>query len=272
MGAGPATARGTTDAPPAVLVEPGAGGPLVVLCDHASNHVPRRFGGLGLGPADLLRHIAWDPGALGVARRLAARMGAALVAGGVSRLVIDCNRDPGAPDAITPLSETTPIPGNQAVTPEDRAWRIAEVHAPFHRAVDEVVAAQAAMGPCAVVAVHSFTPVYRGVARPWHVGVLFDEDRRLADPLLASLRRDPTLVVGANQPYSPADRVYTTLARHARPRGLPCAMVEVRQELLGTHADQVAWGDRLAAALEAVLPSLLSPHASIDQEPDRPAA
>lgn len=256
----------------AVLVEPGSGGPAVVLCDHASNHVPERFGRLGLESADLLRHIAWDPGALGVARRLAARLGAPLVAGGVSRLVIDCNRDPEAPDAITPLSETTPIPGNQAITPEDRAWRIAEVHAPFHRAIDEVVGARATEGPCAVVSVHSFTPVYRGVARPWHVGVLHDEDTRLSDPLLAELRRDPTLVVGDNQPYSPADRVYTTLERHARSRRLPCAMIELRNDLIATPADEIAWGDRLAQALEAVLPRLLASIQTISEEPDRPAA
>jgi predicted N-formylglutamate amidohydrolase len=239
-------------------IEPGVGieqaaaaGRCVVLCDHASNAIPTRLGTLGLQPSDLERHIAFDPGALPVARHLAGLLDAPLIYGLVSRLVIDCNRALEAPDLIPEASEDTPIPGNLRLDPAERRRRIAEVYEPFHRAIADLLDRRAGERcQTALVSVHSFTPVYRGLPRPWHVGVVFAEDRRLAGPVLAGLRLDPDLVVGENQPYGPADRVFWTLHRHGEARGLATAMIEIRNDLLASDSDQRAWAERLARILE----------------------
>lgn len=222
----------------------------VVVCDHASNFVPAAYASLGLSAAELGRHIAWDPGAVEVARILSALLDAPLVESRMSRLVVDCNRAPDAPDLIAGSSETTAIPGNAAVSAEERRRRVALAHAPYHAALDELVDQRLAAGQrVMLVSIHSYTPVYCGVARPWHVGVVHDEDERLSAPLLAALHAVPGLVVGDNQPYSPADRVYYTLERHGRARGLPCVMIEIRNDLISGTAGQHLWGERLAAIL-----------------------
>jgi predicted N-formylglutamate amidohydrolase len=228
-------------------------GPFVIVCDHASNYVPAKFGTLGLRREDLVRHIAWDPGALGVAAKLAQLLDAPLVESRVSRLIIDCNRPLDAPDLIPSLSETTEIPGNMAL--DAAAWeeRIALSHRPFHAAVDGLVEERSAAGlGCQMIAVHSFTPVYRSVSRPWQIGIIHDEDQRLSAPLIAALQRLPGITVGVNQPYSPADRVYYTLERHARSRDLPCVMIEIRNdEIAGTEAE-ARWAEMLAAILREI--------------------
>jgi predicted N-formylglutamate amidohydrolase len=220
--------------------------PFVLVCDHASNHVPDEFGDLGLSRADLVRHIAWDPGAAPVAQRIAAALDAPLVESRISRLVVDCNRPLDAPDLIAAVSETTPIPGNARLSPADRQARIELAYAPFHAAVEAVLAARQAEGrETLLVSIHSFTPVYKRVARPWHIGIIHDEDRRLSSPLIAALQRLSRVTVGVNQPYSPADRVYFTLERHARSRGIPCAMIEIRNDEISATAGQRKWGDLL---------------------------
>jgi predicted N-formylglutamate amidohydrolase len=222
--------------------------PVVLVCDHAANALPEEFGTLGLSAADLDRHIAWDPGAEPVARRLAEALDAVLVESRISRLVIDCNRPLDAPDLIPVVSETTTIPGNQELSPEQRARRVALAYDPFHGAIEDVVSQRLAAGrETRLVSVHSFTPVYKGVSRPWHIGIIHDEDRRLAAPLIAALRSLRGVTVGVNQPYSPADRVYFTLERHARSRGLPCAMIEIRNDEISAPAGQRRWADLLSA-------------------------
>lgn len=257
----PRPGRQTDDGidPHAAAIENADGrGSIVVLCDHASNRLPPRYGMLGLSSADLERHIAWDPGALGVARALARRLDSVLAFSTVSRLVIDCNRDPSAIDSITTIGETTPIPGNSAVDEQERARRVRDAYEPFHAAASSAIERAASRGPVAVVSVHSFTPVFKGVARPWHVGILFDRDERLARPLLAQLSCEKGLVVGANEPYSPKDRVYHTLDRHAQRRGLPSVMIEIRNDLIETTDAQDAWGARLAEALGPAFEQALS--------------
>lgn len=235
------------------IVDRDGASPWIVVCDHASNFVPPELRGLGLAPEDLRRHIAWDPGALPVARALARRLGAALVESCVSRLVVDCNRPLDAPDLIAEVSETTVIPGNAGLSQADRARRVAISHAPFHAALDALVEDRVKSGRAvALLAIHSFTPVYRGVARPWHVGVIHDEDERVAGALIAGLRSIAGIEVGVNRPYSPADRVYYTLERHARSRGLPCAMIEIRNDEIGDATAQELWAERLAAALPGI--------------------
>ncbi len=236
--------------PAARVLNEGGSSPYVVVCDHASNHVPRQFGSLGLTPADLERHIAWDPGALPVSEALAQSLDAVLVASTMSRLVIDPNRSLNAPDLIAAVSETTAVPGNADLSEAAAAERIALAYEPYHAALDAMIAARLAAGrETQLIAVHSFNPVYRGVSRPWHVGVIHDDDERLSAPLIAALQRHNELVVGVNEPYSPADRVYFTLERHARARGLPCVMIEVRNDEIADGAGQARWAAILAQAV-----------------------
>lgn len=240
------------DEAPPVEVRDGSG-PFVVACEHASNRVPRALGTLGLDPSDLQRHIAWDPGAAEVAAGIAARLDAALVVQRYSRLVVDCNRDPGLPDAITTLSEDTEIPGNLGLSPEAKAGRIEAVWEPFHAALDRLLEGRKqARRPTALVTVHSFTPVYRGASRPWHVGIISTTERSFADAMLGALGHDPKLVVGDNEPYSAKDNVDYTIRRHGRDRGLPHVMIEIRNDLVANEGGQQEWAIRLARALGAL--------------------
>lgn len=237
------------DEEPAVEIREGRGS-LVIACEHASNRLPRALGSLGLSEADLRRHIAWDPGAADLSAAIAQRLDATLVLQRYSRLAIDCNRDPALADAITPLSEDTPIPGNDGLSAEARSRRVAALWAPFHAALDRLMdKRRAARRPTGLVTVHSFTPVYRGVARPWHVGIISTADRRFAEAMLAALRRDRRILVGDNEPYSAKDNVDYTIRRHGHDRGLPHVMIEVRNDLLKTARDIAAWAEKLAAAL-----------------------
>lgn len=232
---------------------PDGAGPFVIVCDHASNRLFPEYDSLGLDADALLSHIAWDPGALPVARALSVKLDAPLLWPDASRLIVDCNRDPDAPDLIAARSEGRVVPGNGEVDERERIHRLGVIHVPYHRAIDRCIARRlAARRATALVAVHSFTPVYLGRSRPWHVGVVFDDDRRLSDPLIAALKGDPGLTVGVNQPYSPADRVYYTLTRHARSRGLPAVMIEIRNDLIADEAGQKAWADRLGAILASL--------------------
>jgi len=231
--------------------------PYLLVCEHASNFIPERFDELGLGAEALKAHIAWDPGAVEVARHLASSLDASLVESRLSRLLIDCNRPLDAPDLIPELSETTIVPGNHGLAAAERTARIDLSHRPFHGCIEETIAARAKRGqPSWIVTVHSFTPVYRGVSRPWQIGIIHDEDDRIAKALIAGLREDTSLNVGVNEPYSPADRVYYTLERHARPRNAPCAMVEIRNDEIASSRTQTAWAERLAGILKHVAQTL----------------
>ena len=246
-----ATGVETSETGDAVGIENGKGAsPFLIVCEHASNFIHASLGALGLNAGDLSRHIAWDPGALPVSRGLSKALDATLVFSRVSRLVIDCNRPADAADLIPDISETTEIPGNRGLSPDQRAERIAMSHAPFHAALDRLIEDRMDRGQeTAIVTIHSFTPVYKGLTRPWQVGIIHDEDDRLAKPMIARLRAAGGLTVGVNEPYSPADSVYYTLERHARPRGLACAMVEIRNDEISDEAGQQKWVDRLAAIL-----------------------
>ncbi|WP_245417443.1 N-formylglutamate amidohydrolase [Aminobacter sp. AP02] len=229
--------------------------PYVIICDHASNHLPASFGTLGLDAAEMQRHIAWDPGALPVAERMAEGLDATLVQSCVSRLAIDCNRPLAAHDLIPEISETTAIPGNAALTSAQREARVALSWRPFHDAIDEVVSERLAEGrETRLVSVHSFTPVYKGVSRPWPIGIIHDEDARLAVPLIAALQRLDGINVGINEPYSPADRVYFTLEHHGRSRGLPCAMIEIRNDEIPAQTGQRKWADLLTGIFAELEP------------------
>lgn len=228
----------------------GSGG-FVIVCDHASNRFPPEYGFLGLSPEAREAHIAWDPGALQIARHLSRVLDAPLVFGTVSRLILDCNRSPDAPDLIPTLSETTPIPGNVGLPEAERLARIAAIHQPFHNAVEGIVGRRIAeKRPTALIAIHSFTRIYRGVVRPWEASLIFDRNKRLADILIRGFRTDG-FSVGVNEPYSPADRVYYTVSRHAEAHGLDCAMIEIRNDLIRSEPAQGEWAERIAMHLRS---------------------
>jgi predicted N-formylglutamate amidohydrolase len=231
-----------------VVENPGGAGQFVVVCDHASNRIPDDYKTFGFDPEALKTHIAWDPGALGVARHLMRSLDAPLIWPDVSRLVIDCNRPPDSATLIVTESEGRPVPANQGLSDDERRRRLAYVHGSYHDAIDACLTERADQ-EIIIVAIHSFTPIYLGELRPWQVGIVFDDDRRVADRLLEGLKGDAKLTVGANEPYSPADEVYYTVARHARPRGLPAAMIEIRNDEIGDEEGAQRWAERLTSLL-----------------------
>ncbi|MCP8938850.1 N-formylglutamate amidohydrolase [Alsobacter sp. SYSU M60028] len=237
---------------PAAPVETVPGDPargVLVICDHASNAMPPEYGALGLPASELARHIAYDIGAAAAARALARRLGAPAVLSTFSRLLIDPNRGEDDPTLVMKLSDGAVVPGNARVDAAEVERRLARFYRPYDRAVGEAVErALAAGAPPAIVSVHSFTPVWKGTARPWHVTVLWDSDPRLPLPLIAALSADPALTVGDNEPYDGA-LAGDTLNRHATRRGLSNALIEIRQDLVSTSEDAAAWGERLADAL-----------------------
>jgi predicted N-formylglutamate amidohydrolase len=235
------------------VVNPDGRGSFVLACDHASNWVPRPLNGLGLQPGELQRHIAWDPGALELARRLSDLLDAPLVHARVSRLVLDVNRDPTHHGSVVTMSEDTVIPGNLDLSVEERSRRVQSIYEPYHQALANVIERCITRNAAPrVVSVHSFTPVYRKERRPWHIGVLSAEDRRLSQPLLELLRASGEFHVGDNQPYAPTDGVYHTLDRHCTERKLRSVMLELRADLIDDDKSRDQWALRLRQALEAI--------------------
>lgn len=224
--------------------------PFVLAVDHAGLDMPRAVGDLGVSAAERARHIGWDIGILGVSERLSALLDAPVVATRYSRLVIDCNRDPSVPTAFVTVSEDTPVPGNFALSEVARAKRVAALFTPYHEAIAALLDRRAAARTETVlVAMHSFTPRFRGVDRPWHVGVLYGRDDRLARRMLAAFRAEGDLVVGDNEPYQVTNLTDYTVPVHGERRGLLHVELEVRQDLIAEAAGQAAWAERLARLL-----------------------
>jgi predicted N-formylglutamate amidohydrolase len=232
--------------------------PWVFLCDHASRLIPARLGTLGLGEADLARHIAWDIGAAEVTRRLQAALGGFAILAGYSRLVIDLNRPPGVPSSIAVRSEDTDIPGNLDLDPSAADVRRRELFEPYHARIEAELDRRAALGlPTVMVTVHSFTPVYAGFVRPWHAGVLYQRDARLAAVLLELLRAEGDLVVGDNEPYAVDDATDYAVVVHGERRGILHVELEMRQDLIEASDGQQAWAERLARVLPRAVEGLL---------------
>lgn len=227
-----------------------ARGPIILVCEHASNHIPAAWGDLGLTDEQRHAHIAWDPGALGLARGLARRLDAVLIHAPVSRLVYDCNRAPDMPGAMPSRSEVHDIPGNAAISVQERLARTKAVYLPFHDGLHGLIAQRIAQGRRpVVVTIHSFTPVYFGKPRTVEFGVIHDADPAYAMAIVAAARAMTRLVCDLNAPYSAADDVTHTLRVLATPYGLPNAMLEVRNDLIATEADQEAMAETLAPVL-----------------------
>jgi predicted N-formylglutamate amidohydrolase len=247
------------DEPSPVTLENEAGSSVFFLSgDHAGRAIPRRLGNLGLPEGELARHIAWDIGIGAVGRRLSQLLDAPVILQTYSRLVIDCNRDPNVPSSIPEISETTEIPGNRGLTEAERAARFDAIFRPYHERLAAALDRRAEEGRASVlVALHSFTPVFKGVARPWHAAVLYTRDARLAHPVFELLRAERGLVIGDNEPYRVTDLTDYTVPVHGERRGLPHVEIEIRQDLITEPAGQSEWAERLARLLPAAYAEFL---------------
>jgi predicted N-formylglutamate amidohydrolase len=248
------TALLSSDEPAPVVIDHAQGSSdLFLTCDHAGRRMPVKLGQLGVSDAEMERHIAYDIGARAVAVALADALDATLIRQVYSRLVIDCNREPSVPSSIPEISEVTAIPGNVGLTQAQRDARRAEIFQPYHDAIAAALDARAARGqPTALVAVHSFTPVYKGESRPWQAGLLYNRDARLSLLLKQMLEAEGGLVIGDNQPYFVSDLTDYTIPVHAERRGLPYLELEIRQDLIATEAGQAEWAARLIRLLPRV--------------------
>jgi predicted N-formylglutamate amidohydrolase len=250
---------------PVRTVNAGGASPFVIVCDHASNRIPGAFGDLGLPPSERVRHIAWDPGALAVSLRLSDLLDAPVVHATTSRLVVDCNRFTDAPDLIPALSETTEIPGNRRITDAERKERVARYHAPYHADVAQLLEARRSAGrETILVCMHSFTPVFKGFARPWPIGLLPAPDERFTRALFDALHREhPALNIGWNEPYAAATGTSYTVDHHGR--GLDATMIEIRHDEI-LHPDGVElWAARLARSLGAARDALGHPAIAMER-------
>jgi predicted N-formylglutamate amidohydrolase len=247
-------------------LHPTAPGAFLLTADHAGNRIPRVLGDLGVSAADRARHIGWDIGIAGVTEQLAAQLSTTAILQTYSRLVIDCNRPPGALSAFPTVSETTPIPGNHDLTETAKHARIDAMFTPYHQMIAaEIATRRARAQPTIYVAMHSFTPVFHGIARPMHVAVLFNRNPRFSLILADLLRAEGGLTVAENDPYAVSDTSDYGIPVHAEGNGLDYTELEIRQDLIDTPAKEIAWANRLSR----LLPLALGQHGEHQKVRDR---
>jgi predicted N-formylglutamate amidohydrolase len=235
---------------PVTVYNADATSPFLLVSDHAGNLIPRALGRLGLVAAELQRHIAWDIGIAGLGSFLTDALDATLIRQNYSRLVIDCNRPLDAASSIPAISESTEIPGNTGLTEADKAARASEIFRPYHNRIEAELDRRRLSGRAtALVSLHSFTPVFKGEARPWHAAVLYNRDPRFAHRLMALLNAEKEFTVGENAPYTVSDATDYTIPVHAERRGLHHVLIEIRQDLLTDESGQGEWALRLARLL-----------------------
>ncbi len=256
--AAPAYALLAPDEPKAVeIYRPHARSRILILCDHAGRLIPRRLNKLGLPDSEIARHIGWDIGIAAVVRDMADALDATAILQPYSRLVIDCNRTPGTPASIPTISENTEVPGNDRLLPEEVRARETEIFAPYHAAIAAELERRERAGIKTVLAaMHSFTPIYKGVARPWHVGTLYNQQVWLAGIVFDLLSQDPDLIVGNNEPYMVQDDVDYSIPVYGEKRGLPHVGIEIRQDLIAGEKGQRAWGERMTKVFAQALTQL----------------
>ncbi|MCY0092575.1 N-formylglutamate amidohydrolase [Hoeflea ulvae] len=246
-----------SEGPAFAVRRPDAAGEIVLVCEHASRTMPKSLGNLGLDAAALDSHIAWDIGAMGVAEMLSDALDATLVSQRFSRLAYDCNRPPESPGAYPERSEIFDVPGNLGLTAAQKASRADALYHPFHKAIDDLIDDRLAQGrEVVLVTVHSFTPVYFGKVRDGHLGILHDDDSRLADAMLDAAAAARMELVRRNYPYGPEDGVTHTLKRHGLTRQIANVMLEIRNDLISDEAGQHVWAARIAQLLGASLQRL----------------
>lgn len=240
---------------PFTVANEGGGSHFVIVADHAGKYLPRRLQMLGLDEAERERHIAWDIGAGAVASMLGDALDALVIRQNYSRLVIDCNRTPGFETSIIEVSEFTTIPGNIGLTTDQMEVRAREIFHPYHdRIASELDRRQRAGRAPVLIAMHSFTPIFKAAARPWHAGILYNRDPRLARRLIDLLRHEPGLIVGDNEPYSMSDASDYTIPVHGERRKLLHVEIEIRQDLIADEAGQRRWAEMFARLLPQAVP------------------
>lgn len=248
-----ATGLGTAAFPPYTYIdgEPACG--WLIVCDHASNALPSEYGTLGLPPQQLERHIGYDIGAAGVTRELAGFVSAPALMTNFSRILIDPNRGEDDPTLIMKLSDGAVVPGNAEIDEAERRLRIERYYEPYHTAIDQAIDRAIDAGrPPAILSIHTFTENWRGVLRPWHAGVLWDNDPRFPVPLLEALRAEEGIVADENVPYT-GELKGDCLYKHGTKRGLAHALIEIRQDLVRESEGQKEWADRLARILNGMM-------------------
>jgi predicted N-formylglutamate amidohydrolase len=235
---------------PVTVTNEGGKSPFVIVADHAAKYLPRRLQMLGLQQAECERHIAWDIGAGAASCLIGDALGAVVIRQNYSRLAIDCNRMPGSETSIVELSEFTTVPGNIGLSKAQIEARVREIFQPYHdRIAAELDGRRQAGRPTVLIAMHSFTPVFKATARPWHVGLLYNRDPRFAKVLMDLLRCEQDLVVGDNEPYSVTDATDYTIPVHGERRGLLHVEIEIRQDLIADEAGQRRWAEVFAQLL-----------------------
>jgi predicted N-formylglutamate amidohydrolase len=239
---------GADEPSPVRVLRPEGGSDFVLTADHAGNLIPRALGDLGVSAAERQRHIAWDIGIAAVTETLSGLLDATAVLQTYSRLVIDCNRAPGHPTSSPPVSEFTRVPGNENLSDADREARRRAIFDPYHTAITGILDARAGRRTI-LVAMHSFTPVYKGVARAVEVGVLYHHETPLSQLMLELLRAEGNLTVGANEPYAITGTSDYTVPVHGEGRDIPHVEIEIRQDLIGEAAGQRGWAERMARLL-----------------------
>ena len=254
----PATLLGADDPAPFTVHRAHGDSPFVLIADHAGQRIPARLGDLGLAQAELDRHIGWDIGIAGLAERLSEKLDAFAILQTYSRLVIDCNRPLEAPGSIVAVSDGTAVPGNEGLDDDAKTARALEIFAPYHARITQELDRRSEETPAPVlISLHSFTPVFAGFVRPWHTGVLYHRDTRLAHALRDALRAEAGLVVGDNEPYAVSDTSDFAVPVHGEQRGLLHVELEIRQDLIADTAGQEEWAERLARILPGLLPDLM---------------
>jgi len=247
-----------TEVPPVFEENAGSTSPFILTCDHYGCLIPRALDGLGVSAKELERHIAWDIGIAGLATHLAGDMNAHLIAQRYSRLVIDCNRPFTSASSIPLISEATEIPGNAGLSHDQVDARRRAIFQPYHARIRDVLDHREAAGIVTILlSLHSFTPVYAGIARPWHVGTLYHRDARFPHLLRDALRAEGDLVVGDNEPYAVSETTDYTIPVHGEQRGLLHSGIEIRQDLIADERGQRQWADRLARILGEIESKLL---------------
>jgi predicted N-formylglutamate amidohydrolase len=246
----PASLLEEDEAPPFRVENPDGGSPILFTADHAGRVIPRALGDLGLTESDLSRHIAWDIGIAGVTSRLAKLLDATAIFQTYSRLVIDCNRRPDVPGAYPAISEATPIPGNKNLTEAEKLARRIAIFDPYHAAIAALKTGRI------YIAMHSFTPVYLGNARPMQVALLYNRNPRLSRLMAELLRAEGDLAVAENQPYYVSDETDYGVPVHAERAGLDYLEIEIRQDLIADASGQQEWAERLARLLPLAVETL----------------
>lgn len=247
-----ATLLGPGDPSPVQIYRPAGRSRLLILCDHSDKVIPKKLGKLGLPDSEIERHIGWDIGIAGVVRGMADSLDAVAIMQPYSRLVIDCNRYPGSGTSIPTISENTEIPGNDRLTAEEAAARRDEIFAPYHAAITAELDRRKAKGEhTMLVSMHSFTPIYKGVARPWHIGTLYNRHVWLAGIVFKLLSEEPGLVVGDNEPYAVSDDYDYSIPEHGEKRNLAHVGIEIRQDLIAPDVGQREWAARMVKVFAA---------------------